>query len=98
MLILEENGFRMVQTGPRSYYTEHFEHQRWWRRDETVLLDTWTGTAEEFMREEFEAIVHPRRLTVEELGELFQAEFGEKYPPPISSKEELLALWPGLGL
>jgi hypothetical protein len=48
------------------------------------------------MREEFEAVVHPKIETTEELSARFRREFGEEYPPPISSFGEVLALWPGL--
>ena len=48
------------------------------------------------MRADFEALTNPHVETTEELRARFSAEFGEEYPPPISSFDEVLALWPGL--
>jgi hypothetical protein len=76
MLILETYNFRLVQDGPRSYHSEHWEHQRWWRSGVTELLDTYPGTVEQAMTEDWEAITNPKVETVEELRARFEAEFG----------------------
>jgi len=57
MLVLKCYNFKMIQDGPRSYYTTYWEFGQWNKSSPTELLDTYPKTTEEAMREDWEAIV-----------------------------------------
>lgn len=56
MLTLQTYNYRIVQTGPRTYYAERWEFTRWWRSDPTELLETYPKTVEEAMWEDWRAV------------------------------------------
>ena len=81
------HDFRLIQDGPRSYRAERWEFQRWWVCGRTELLDTYEGTIEDAMREDFDAVVNPRVETVDELRDRLFREFGaESWARPLHNR------------
>lgn len=57
MLVLKSYNYRMIQSGPRSYYTMRLDFGNWVTESPTELLDTYPKTTEESMREDWEVLV-----------------------------------------